>query len=252
MVLQWILLSSNETFKIFNVEKVRHLKKTCWVNYIIWHRMLAKIEKMAGRLLNFGKYCPVRKRRKGAPSSIPGEGNSAPSCLWSQASPCHHSLPPQHPYHSILSIPIIPISTPLTPHQHPHHYPLSIPTAPHQHPHPGSALGSLGCSEHHVTEWEGKAQTPGHLEVKPTVPWWRLHLQTCIPQPLTRPPLNHPLEPPPPWRELKQPFQWEWPCSEPPSPVRERRGPVSAAGMPMSPRRSDHQATSNLSSCSTI
>ena len=44
--------------------------------------------------------------------------------------------------------PSLPISTPLTPHQHPHHYPLSIPTAPHQHPHPGSALGSLGCSEH--------------------------------------------------------------------------------------------------------
>ena len=135
MVLQWILLSSNETFKIFNVEKVRHLKKTCWVNYIIWHRMLAKIEKMAGRLLNFGKYCPVRKRRKGAPSSIPGEGNSAPSCLWSQASPCHHSLPPQHPYHSILSIPIIPISTPLTPHQHPPHSPSASPSLPPQHPH---------------------------------------------------------------------------------------------------------------------
>jgi GTPase Era involved in 16S rRNA processing len=44
-------------------------------------------------------------------------------------------------------VPIIPISTPLTPHQHPHHYPLSFPIAPHQHPHPGSALGSLGCSE---------------------------------------------------------------------------------------------------------
>ena len=167
----WTLLSSNEPLKIFKVEKARHLKKICWVNYIIWHRKSAKIEKMEDRLLKFMKHCLMSKRRgRRSPSSIPGEGNSTCSCLWSQVSPCYCSLPPQHPHRSLLSIPPLP-------------------------------WGAWDAQSSCVTEQEGKDQTPGHLEVKLVVPWWRLHPQTCILQPLTRPPPTHPPEPPPSWWE---------------------------------------------------
>ena len=71
---------------------------------------------MAGRLLNFGKYCPMRnRRRKGAPSSIPGRETDP-----RQVPVITHSLlstlttPSSAPPSSPSAPPSLPISIPIT------------------------------------------------------------------------------------------------------------------------------------------